>query len=35
MIGRSGDTMCDPHLTHGGDEKRGFSDLASKLVVTV
>jgi hypothetical protein len=24
--------MRDPHHTHGGDEKRGFSGLASKLV---
>jgi hypothetical protein len=32
MIKRSGDVMCDPLHTHGGDEKRGFSGLASKLV---
>jgi hypothetical protein len=25
--------MCYPHHTHGGDEKRGFSDLASKLMM--
>jgi hypothetical protein len=35
MIGRSGDTVCDPHRTRGGDEKRRFSGLASKPVVTV
>jgi hypothetical protein len=34
-IGRSGDTVCDPHHTHGRDEKRGFPDLASKLVAIV
>jgi hypothetical protein len=27
--------MCDPHRTCGGDEKRGFFGLASKLVATV
>jgi hypothetical protein len=27
--------MCNPHHTHGGDEKHGFLGLASKLVVTV
>jgi hypothetical protein len=27
--------MCDPHRTHGGHEKRGFSDLASKPMETV
>jgi hypothetical protein len=27
--------MCDLHRTHGGDEKRGFSGLASKPVVMV
>jgi hypothetical protein len=27
--------VCDPHCTRGGYEKRGFSDLASKPVVTV
>jgi hypothetical protein len=32
-IRRSGDTVCDPHRTRGGDEKRGFPDLASKPVV--
>jgi hypothetical protein len=35
MIRSSGDVMCDPHHTRGGDEKRGFFDLASKLLVTV
>jgi hypothetical protein len=35
MIGRSGDTVCDLYYTHGGDEKREFSGLASKPVVTV
>jgi hypothetical protein len=35
MIRRSGDTVCDSHHTHGGDEKHGFSGLASKLVVIV
>jgi hypothetical protein len=29
-IGRSSDAVCDPHHTHGGDEKRGFPSLASK-----
>jgi hypothetical protein len=29
-IGRLGDAVCDPYRTHGGDKKRGFSDLASK-----
>jgi hypothetical protein len=33
MIGRLGDTVCNPHRTRGGDEKHGFSALASKLVV--
>jgi hypothetical protein len=33
-IGRSGDTVCSPHRTHGGDEKHGFLSLASKLMVT-
>jgi hypothetical protein len=32
---RSGDVMCDLHRTHGGDEKRGFSGIASKSVVMV
>jgi hypothetical protein len=27
--------VCNPHHTHVGDEKREFSDLASKLVVMV
>jgi hypothetical protein len=35
MIRRSGDAVCDPHRTRGGDKKREFSGLASKLVVTV
>jgi hypothetical protein len=35
MIGKSGDTVCDLHHTHGGDEKRGFPGLASNLVVMV
>jgi hypothetical protein len=35
MIERSGDIMCDPHRICGGDEKRGFFDLASKPVATV
>jgi hypothetical protein len=35
MIGRSGDVVCDPHRTCGGDEKREFSGLVSKSVVTV
>jgi hypothetical protein len=26
--------MCDPYRTCVGDEKRGFSDLTSKLVTT-
>jgi hypothetical protein len=34
-IGRSGDAVCDPHCTRGGDEKHMFSGLASKPVVTV
>jgi hypothetical protein len=34
-IRRSGDVVCDLHHTHGGDEKREFSGLASKLVETV
>jgi hypothetical protein len=35
MIRRSGDAMCDPHRTYGGDEKCWFPDLASKPVVMV
>jgi hypothetical protein len=31
-IGRSGDAMCDPHHTRGGDEKCRFPSLASKRV---
>jgi hypothetical protein len=27
--------VCDPHRTHGGDEKRGLAGLASKPVATV
>jgi hypothetical protein len=27
--------MCDPYHTRGGDEKRGFLSLASKLVAMV
>jgi hypothetical protein len=27
--------MCDPHYTRGGDDKCGFSSLASKPVVMV
>jgi hypothetical protein len=27
--------VCDPHHTHGGDEKRGFPGLASKPVAMV
>jgi hypothetical protein len=34
-IGMSDDIMCDPHRTRVGDEKRGFSGLASKPVATV
>jgi hypothetical protein len=30
-----GDAVCNPHRTHGGDKKHGFSGLASKPVVTV
>jgi hypothetical protein len=29
------DVVCDPDRTHGGDEKRGFPSLASKLVAIV
>jgi hypothetical protein len=35
MIERSGDAMCDPHHTRGGDKKRRFPGLAAKLVATV
>jgi hypothetical protein len=28
----SGDVVCNPHHTRGGDEKYGFPDLASKSV---
>jgi hypothetical protein len=35
MIGRSGDTVYDPHHTHGGDEKHEFSILASKPTTMV
>jgi hypothetical protein len=35
MIGRSGDVVCEPHRTRGGDEKRRFFGLASKPVATV
>jgi hypothetical protein len=35
MIWRSGDAMCNPHCIGGGDEKRGFSGLASRPVATV
>jgi hypothetical protein len=35
MIRRLGDVVCDPHHTRGGDEKRGFSGLASKSVAMV
>jgi hypothetical protein len=34
-IGRSGDTVSDPHHTCGEDEMRGFSGLASKPVAMV
>jgi hypothetical protein len=34
-IGRSGDAVCYPHCTHGGDMKHGFSGLATKPVVMV
>jgi hypothetical protein len=34
-IGRSDEAVCDLHCTHGGDEERGFSGLASKPLVTV
>jgi hypothetical protein len=35
MIGRSVDAVCNPYRTRGGDEKHGFSSLASKLVAMV
>jgi hypothetical protein len=35
MIGRSGDVVCNPHRTHGGNEKHGIPGLASKPVVMV
>jgi hypothetical protein len=35
MIERSGNAMCDPHHTRGGDKKRRFPGLAAKLVATV
>jgi hypothetical protein len=35
MIGRLGHAVCDQHHTRGGDEKRGFPGLATKLVVKV
>jgi hypothetical protein len=35
MIGRSGDVVCDPHRTRGGDEEREFPGLASKSMVMV
>jgi hypothetical protein len=35
MIRRLGDVVCDPHHPRGGDEKRGFSGLASKSVAMV
>jgi hypothetical protein len=34
-IKRSGDAVCDLHRTHGGDEKRGLSSLASKPTAMV
>jgi hypothetical protein len=34
MIGRLVDVVYDPHRTRGGDEKCGFSGLASKLMAT-
>jgi hypothetical protein len=34
-IERSGEAVCDPHRTRGGDEKRGFLGLASKPVKMV
>jgi hypothetical protein len=35
MTRRSGDIVCDPYRTRGGDEKRGFPGLASKPVAMV
>jgi hypothetical protein len=35
MIWRLGDTVCDPHCTCGGDEKRGVFGLTSKPVAMV
>jgi hypothetical protein len=35
MIRRSVDVVCDPHHARGGDEKCGFSGLASKSVAMV
>jgi hypothetical protein len=35
MIGRLDDVVCNSHHTRGGEEKRGFSGLASKPVVTI
>jgi hypothetical protein len=35
IIGRSGDVVCNPYHTRGGDQKCGFPDLASKSVATV
>jgi hypothetical protein len=32
---RSGDTVCDLHRTHGGDEKHEFFSLALKSVATI
>jgi hypothetical protein len=34
-IGRSGDTVCDLHHTHGGDKRHRFLGLASKPVAMV
>jgi hypothetical protein len=34
-IEKSGDDVCDPQHTRGGDKKSRFFGLASKLVVTV
>jgi hypothetical protein len=35
MIRKWGDIVCNPHRTHGGDEKHCFFSLASKPVATV
>jgi hypothetical protein len=35
MIGRSGDVVCNPYCTHGGDDKHRFSSLISKPMATV